>query len=202
VKDFNFKSLHNAMQPAALAFYPDRFDNLLIRISADNTSNTLHFLNEKWKSFFPSYPFEYSFLRDDIQRMYEKEAKTSRIIMYVSFMALFIACMGLFGLVLFTIDKRVKEIGLRKIAGASSGRIMMLFNLEFIRRIAVSFLVSCPVIIYFMQKWLENFAYKIKISWWMFALAVLIPLCISIILVSCLTWYTSTRNPAECLRHE
>lgn len=202
VKDFNFKSLHNELQPAALAFYPDRFDNLLIKISTENIPNTLHFLNKKWESFFPQFPFEYSFLSDNFQKMYEKEAKTSRIIKYISFMALFIACIGLFGLVLFTIDRRVKEIGLRKIAGASSGTIMLLFNMEFIKRIIISFIVSCPVIIYFMQKWLDNFAFRIRINWWMIALAGLIPLSMSIILVSWLTWYASTRNPAECLRHE
>jgi putative ABC transport system permease protein len=202
VKDFNFKSLHNALEPTAIAFYPDRFDNLLIRISTENIPGTLHFLDKKWESFFPQYPFVYSFLRDDFQKMYEKETKTYRIIKYVSFMALFIACIGLFGLVLFTIDRRVKEIGLRKIAGASSGTIILFFNMEFIGRILVSFILSCPTVYFFMQKWIRNFAYRIDISWWMYAFAGLIPLVMSVIMVSWLTWYASTRNPAECLRHE
>jgi len=202
VRDFNFKSLHNSLGPAALAYYSEQFDNLMIRISTENIPKTLEFLNKKWESLFPHCPFEFSFLSDDFQRMYEKETKTSRIIMYVSFMALFIACIGLFGLVVFTIDRRVKEIGLRKVAGASSGNIMLLFNMEFIKRILVSLILSCPIIFYFMHKWLNNFAFRIRISWWMFALAVFIPLGMSIVIVSWLTWYTSTRNPAECLRHE
>jgi len=202
VRDFNFKSLHNAMEPAALTYYYERLDNLLIRISTENIPKTIDFLNKKWESFFPQFPFDFVFLSDDFQKLYEKETKTSRVIMYVSFMALFIAIIGLFGLVLFTVDRRVKEIGLRKIAGATSGTIMLLFNMEFIRRIMLSFLVSCPIIVYFMHKWLENFAYRINISWWMYVIAVSIPLTLSVILVSWLTWYASTRNPADCLRHE
>jgi putative ABC transport system permease protein len=202
IRDFNFKSLHNLLEPAALTNFPERLDNLMIRISTENIPKTIEFLNKKWESFFPQYPFDFTFLSEDFQKLYEKEVKTSRIIMYVSFMALFIACIGLFGLVLFTVDRRVKEIGLRKIAGASSGTIMLLFNMEFVRRILISFLVAYPIIIYFMQKWLQNFAYRINISWWMFAFALLIPLGLSTILVSWLTWYASTRNPADCLRHE
>jgi putative ABC transport system permease protein len=202
VSDFNFKSLHNKLGPAALVYFPEVFDNLMIRISTENIPKTIGYLTRKWESLFPQYPFEFTFLSDDFQKMYEKEMKTSRIIMYVSFMALFIACIGLFGLVLFTVDRRVREIGLRKVAGASSGSIILLFNLEFIRRILVSFVISCPVVLYFMQKWLEDFAYRTKISWWMFALAGIIPLGTSVILVCWLTWYSSTRNPADCLRHE
>jgi putative ABC transport system permease protein len=202
VRDFNFKSLHNALEPAALTFYPELFDNLMLKISTGNIPGTLDFLKRKWESFFPQYPFEYSFLSDDFQKMYEKDNTIFRIITYVSLMALFIACIGLFGLVLFSIDQRVKEVGIRKVSGASSGIILLLFNMEFIKRILVSFIISCPIIIYFMQNWLDNFAYRIKLSWWMFAFSGLITLVLSITIVTLLTFYTSTRNPAECLRSE
>lgn len=202
VRDFNFKSLHNSLEPAALTFYPGLFDNLMLKISTENIPNTLDFLKRKWENIFPQYPFEYSFLSDDFQKMYEKDNTTFRIITYVSLMALFIACIGLFGLVLFSIDQRVKEIGIRKISGASSGIILLLFNMEFIKRILVSFIISCPIIIYFMQNWLDNFAYRIKLNWWMFAFSGLITLVLSITIVTLLTFYTSTRNPAECLRSE
>ncbi len=202
VRDFNFKSLHNALEPAALTFYPELFDNLMLKISTGNIPGTLDFLKRKWESLFPQYPFEYSFLSDDFQKMYEKDNTTFRIITYVSLMALFIACIGLFGLVLFSIDQRVKEIGIRKVSGASSGIILLLFNMEFIKRILVSFIISCPIIIYFMQNWLDNFAYRIKLSWWMFAFSGIITLVLSITIVTLLTFYTSTRNPAECLRSE
>jgi len=200
IKDFNFKSLHNEIKPAALTFYPKLFDNLLLKISAENIPNTLDFLKRKWESFFPQYPFEYSFLSDDFQKMYKKETATFMIITYVSLMALFIACMGLFGLVLFSIDQRVKEIGIRKVTGASSGIILLLFNMEFNKRILISFIISCPIIVYVMQRWLENFAFRIDLHWWMFAFSGLLTLGLSIVIVTLLTFYTSTRNPAECLR--
>jgi putative ABC transport system permease protein len=202
VRDFNFKSLHTVLEPVALTFYPELFDNLMLKISAEGIPNTLDFLKKKWVSLFPQYPFEYSFLSDDFQKMYEKDNSTFRIITYVSLMALFIACIGLFGLVLFSIDQRVKEIGIRKVSGASSGIILLLFNMEFIKRILVSFIISCPIIIYFMQNWLENFAYRTELSLWMLAFSGLITLVLSITIVTLLTFYTSTRNPAECLRSE
>jgi putative ABC transport system permease protein len=202
VRDFNFKSLHTSLEPVALTFYPELFDNLMLKISTENVSNTIDFLKRRWVSFFPQYPFEYSFLSDDFQKMYEKDNSTFRIITYVSLMALFIACIGLFGLVLFSIDQRVKEIGIRKVSGASSGIILLMFNMEFIKRIFVSFIISCPIIIYFMQNWLDNFAYRVELSLWMLAFPGLLTLVISITIVTMLTFYTSTRNPSECLRSE
>lgn len=202
IKDFNFKSLHNEINPLALTFYPEVFDNLMIKISTENILNTLDFLKNKWESLFPQYPFEYTFLNDDFQKMYQTETTTSRIIGYISLIALFIACIGLFGLVFFTIDSRIKEIGLRKVAGSTTGRIVMMINLEFIKWILVSFVISCPVIIYFMNKWLENFAYRIHLHLWIFVIAGLITIIISLLTVSWHTFSAATKNPVDCLRHE
>jgi len=202
IKDFNFKSLHNEINPLALIFFPDVFDNLMIKISTENIPNTLDFLKNKWESLFPQYPFEYSFLSDDFHKMYQKETTTSRIISYISLIALFIACLGLFGLAFFTIDSRIKEIGLRKVAGSTTRRIIMMINLEFIRWILVSFVISCPIIIYFMNKWLENFAYRIHLNLWIFMVAGLITIIISLLTVSWHTWHAATRNPVDCLKHE
>ena len=202
IKDFNFKSLHNELKPAALAYYPEEFDNLMIKISAEDIPNTLDFLKNKWESLFPQYPFEFTFLNDDFQKMYKKETTTSLIITYISFMALFVSCIGLFGLVLFTIDSRIKEIGIRKIAGSTAGRIVIVLNIEFVKWILVSFIIACPIILYSMQKWLENFAYRINLSWWIFAFAGLITVIISLLTVSWHTWNTATKNPVDCLKHE
>ena len=202
VKNFNFKSLRNELKPVALTFYPSLFDNLMIKISAENIPNTLDFLKKKWESLFPGYPFEFTFLSDDFQKMYKKETTTSLIITYISLMALFVSSIGLFGLVLFTIDSRIKEIGIRKVAGSTTGKIIILLNLEFIRSILISFILACPVIIYFMQKWLENFAYRINLSWWIIASAGMITIITSLLTVSWHTWNIATMNPVDCLRHE
>jgi putative ABC transport system permease protein len=202
VKDFNFKSLHHELRPVALTFYPSLFDNLMIKLSAENIHNTLDYLKKTWDNLFPQYPFEFTFLNDDFQKMYKKETTSSLIITYISFLALFVSCIGLFGLVLFTIDSRIKEIGIRKVAGSTTGRIVLMLNLEYIKWILVSFIIACPVIIYSMQKWLQNFAYRINISWWIFVSAGLITIFISLLTVSWHTWNTATKNPVDCLRHE
>lgn len=202
IKDFNFKSLHNELKPAALTYYPEVFDNLLIKMSPENISQTLDFLKKKWESLFPQYPFEFTFLSDDFQKMYKKETTTALIITYISVMALFVSCIGLFGLVLFTIDTRIKEIGIRKAAGSTTKRIVIMLNLELIKWILVSFIISCPVIIYSMNKWLENFAYRINLSWWIFVFAGLITVIISLLTVSWHTWSVATKNPVDCLKHE
>jgi putative ABC transport system permease protein len=202
VKDFNFKSLHNEIKPAALAYYPEQFDNLLIKLSAENITAALDFLKKKWESLFPQYPFEYTFLNDDFQKMYKKETTTSLILTYISLMALFVSCIGLFGLVLFTIDNRIKEIGLRKVAGSTSWKIVAMLNMEYTKWILVSFIIACPVIIFSMHEWLQNFAYRVNISWWMFALAFIITIIISLLTVSWHTLKTASKNPVECLRHE
>lgn len=202
VKDFNFKSLHNRLEPMAITYYPKAFDKLLVKISANNIPEALDFLKRKWETLFHLNSFEYSFLNDDFQKMYKKEATVSGIISYVSLLALLISCIGLFGLVLFTIDSRIKEIGLRKVAGSTTGRIVLMLNLEFIRWILLSFIISCPVIFYFMHSWLEKFAYRINLDWWIFAVAGMITLIISFLTVSWHTWKFATKNPVECLKHE
>ncbi len=202
VKDFNFKSLHNEIEPVAIVFYPNLFDNLMIKISTENVPGTLDLLRDTWESLFPISPFEYSFLNDDFQKLYEKETMTLKIFTYVSIISLFISCIGLFGLVLFTIDRRIREIGLRKLSGSTSFGIVIMLNLEFFKWILVSFVISCPIIIYFMQKWLENFAYRINLSCWMLASAGIITIIMSLLTVSWQTWYTASKNPADCLKHE
>jgi putative ABC transport system permease protein len=202
VKDFNFKSLHSKIEPLALAYRPELFDNLMIKISTENIIGTINFLREKWESLYPNTIFEFSFLSEDFQKLYEKETMTQRIITSVSLLSLFISCIGLFGLAVFTTDRRIKEIGLRKAAGSTSGGIVIMLNLEFIKWIFISFMIACPVVIYFMKKWLESFAYRINLSWWIFALAGLITIIISLLTVSWHTWNIATKNPVDCLKHE
>ena len=202
IKDFNFKSLHNELKPVALTYYPEEFDNLMIKISALNIPFALDFLKEKWESLFPQYPFEFTFLSDDFQKMYQKETTMAVIITYISLIALFVSCIGLFGLVLFTIDNRIKEIGIRKVAGSTTGKIVIMLNLEFIKWIILSFVIACPIIIFSMHKWLEHFAYRINLSWWIFVLAGIVTITISLLTVSWHTWHTATKNPVDCLRHE
>ncbi len=202
VRNFNFKSLHTEVEPVAIVAYPDLFDHILVKIRTENITGTLNFLQGKWKSLFPQIPFGYSFLSDDFQRLYENEMRSLRIVTCISIISLFITCIGLFGFVLFTINRKRKEIGLRKVAGSSSTGILLRLNLEFIRWIAIAFLISCPAVIWLMHRWLMNFAYHVGISWWILALSGIITMVVSLLTVSWLTSYTASRNPVDCLRHE
>jgi putative ABC transport system permease protein len=202
VRDFNFKSLHNSIEPVVIVCYPLLFDNLMIKISAQDIPATISLLQEKWKGIYPQMPFEYSFLNDDFQKMYDKENRTLKMITWISVMSLFISCVGLFGLVLFTLDCRVKEIGLRKAAGSTSARIVLMLNLEFIRWIIVSFIISCPIVVFIMHKWLKTFAFRITLQWWMFAAAGILTVLMSLLTVSWHTLKVASTNPADCLKHE
>lgn len=202
VKDFNFKSLHNELKPAAITFYPAIFDHLMIKVSASNIKGVVDYIRKTWEGMFPLYPFEYTFLNDDFQKMYIKEIQTSKILTSIAILALFVSCIGLFGLVLFTIDSKTKEIGIRKVAGSTTGGMMLKLNIEFVRLLLVAFIIACPVILLIMRKWLQGFAYRISISWWVFAAAGLITVILSLLTVSWHTWKSANQNPVKCLRHE
>jgi Predicted permease. len=202
VKDFNFRSLFSEMEPVALTFFPEVFDNMMIRISGENIPKTIDFLQKKWESLYPRSLFEFSFLSDQFQKLYEKENLTLKLITWISIFSLFISCIGLLGLVLFTIDRRIKEIGIRKISGSTSAEIILMLNMEFFRWILAAFLISVPIVVFFMHKWLQTFAYRIRIPWWMIVFAGVFVLFLSLLTISWNTLYTATRNPADCLRHE
>lgn len=121
---------------------------------------------------------------------------------YISLLALIVSCIGLFGLVFFTIDSRSREIGIRKVSGSTTGKIVLMLNLEYCKWVLASFIIACPVIGLIMMFWLRSFAYRIGLKWWIFGLAGLITFMISLLTVSWHTWKTSSRNPVECLRHE
>jgi putative ABC transport system permease protein len=175
---------------------------MMVRISSENIPKTIDLLEKKWKSLYPRTLFEFSFLSDQFQKLYDKENLTLKLITWVSAFSLFISCIGLLGLVLFTIDHKIREIGIRKVSGSSSGEIIVLLNLEFVRWILAAFLISVPLILIFMHKWLQGFAYRIGIPWWMIVFACVVVLLLSLLTISWLTLYTATRNPADCLRHE
>ena len=202
VKNFNFKSLHYEIEPAAITFYPALFDHLMVKTSASNIQGVVDYVRKIWDDMFPVYPFEYTFLNDDFQKMYVKEMQTSKILTSIAMLALFVSCIGLFGLVLFTIDSKTKEIGIRKVAGSTTGGMMLKLNIEFVRLLIIAFVIACPVILFLMKKWLQSFAYHIGISWWIFATAGLITIILSLLTVSWHTWDSANQNPVKCLRHD
>jgi putative ABC transport system permease protein len=205
VEDFNFNSLHYEIEPAILWNTPDKVGLSSIHFTANNKTdigNYMSFLKSEWEKLDVSKPFEYEFMDDRLASMYKKDMVLAKSIISFSMFAIFIACLGIFGLLTYIMEMKVKEIGIRKVNGAKVLEILKLVNLDLVKWISIAFVIATPVAYFAMNKWLENFAYKTSLSWWIFALAGLLALGIALLTVSWQSWRAATRNPVESLRYE
>ncbi|HKZ67366.1 MAG TPA: FtsX-like permease family protein, partial [Chitinophagaceae bacterium] len=171
-------------------------------LKTNDYSRLLGGIEKSWIKLNPGTPFVYSFLDQDFQRNYEKEQRTSRIVVYFTFIAILIACLGLFGLAAFSAEQRTKEIGIRKVLGASVANVTALLSKDFVRLVLVAIVIASPVAWYGMNKWLQGFAYRIEISWWMFAVAGLLAVMVALITVSFQAIKAAIANPVKSLRTE
>jgi putative ABC transport system permease protein len=203
VENFHYESLHSAVSPIILYNAPSDFNRVSIRVSPANLANTIAFIEKTWEQYNTSgSPFEYQFIDEQFAQLYQAEEYTKAIFSYFMALAIFIAVMGLFGLSLFVLDRRTKEIGVRKVNGAKISELLTMLNKDFIKWVASSFVIATPIAWFVMHKWLESFAYKTNLSWWIFALAGLLALGIALLTVSWQSWRAATRNPVEALRYE
>ena len=201
VKDIHFESYYKSIRPFAILF--DRFHNYVsVRVKPGNMSASLNFIKEKWMSSYPDAPFNYSFLDKKFEAQYQREASLKTFILLFTEIAIFIAMMGLFAIALYISKQRAKEIGIRKVNGAKVSEVIGMLNKDFVKWIAIAFVVATPVAYYAMLKWLEGFAYKTTLSWWVFALSGLLALVIALLTVSWQSWKAATRNPVDSLRYE
>ncbi len=162
----------------------------------------MQFLGELYEKVNPGVPFDYSFLEDDIGELYEGEKRLSTIYSLFTGFAIIITMIGLFTITLYDTFRRTKEIGIRKVNGAKRWEVMALLNMDFLKWVAAAFVISIPVAWYAMDRWLQNFAYRTDLSWWIFALAGLFALVVALITVSIQSWLAASQNPAESLRDE
>ncbi|MFA5418019.1 MAG: ABC transporter permease [Bacteroidales bacterium] len=203
VEDFNFEPVQNSIQPVALLCDPsDALWIANIRLSSNDLKGSVRYIESVFNALKPDSPFRYSFADDRIATYYEKEVRFSKLSTIFSIVNILISCIGLIGLVLFAINGRIKEIGIRKVNGAKISEILAMLNRDFVKWVAIAFVVATPIAWYAMNKWLENFAYKTELSWWIFALAGLLALGIALLTVSWQSWKAATRNPVEALRYE
>ncbi len=202
VNDFNFKSLHENVEPLFLYINEGSSNYLTLKLDTRNVTNTISFTEQQWNNLIPNSPFEYFFYDSFYNQLYQKEARFSQIIFIFSCIAILIACLGIFGLATFLSETRIKEIGIRKVNGAKISEILTMLNKDFVKWVVIAFVIATPVAYYAMNKWLENFAYKTELSWWIFALAGLLALGIALLTVSWQSWKAATRNPVEALRYE
>jgi len=201
-KDFHFRSLREKIDPLVLVIAPGWFTDVYIRMKPENVPETLAFVEKTIKEFAPDFPFEYSFLDEDIDNLYKTEQRIGRLVRYGTFLAIFIACLGLFGLASFTAEKRTKEIGIRKVLGASVSGIVLLLTKEFTKWVMVANLIAWPIAYFVMSQWLQNFAYHVNIGIGTFLLSAALALVIALITVSFQAVKTAASNPADSLRYE
>ena len=200
LKDFHFQSLHNKIEPLIMQLNAGNF--CMIRIRPDKITSTVDYINKTIKSYNLPYKINVRFLENDYENLYRTERRMGKIFGYFSLLAIIISCLGLIGLSSFMAERRTKEIGIRKINGAKSIEIFSLLSGEYILWVSISIMIACPVAWYLMNKWLQNFAYRINISWWVFALAGVIALLIALLTVSWQSYRAAGKNPVEALRYE
>ena len=202
VKDFHFQSLHNKINPISFKFNPGWLRWLYVRIKPDDIQATIGFMKNTWNGIVPDYPFEYHFLDESFEELYKSEQQMSAITNYFTILGIFIACLGLFGLAAFMAERRTKEIGIRKVLGASVPKLIYLLSSEFAKLVLVANIVAWPVAYFVAHQWLQNFAYRTNIHVGMFLMAAALSLFIALATVSFKALKTATANPAKALRYE
>ncbi|UFH54225.1 ABC transporter permease [Spirosoma sp. KNUC1025] len=203
LKDFHYENLHQTIEPFTFLLnrQPD-FNYIIVHVNTANMENVLGFLEQKWKALRPDEPFSYTFLNEDFQKNYEAEARTSRIVSYFTAISILISCLGLFGLAAFAAQQRTKEIGVRKVLGASVTNIVLLLSRDFLALVVIAILIATPIGWWAMNKWLQNFAYKIDIPWWIFVVSGVLAITIAFITVSFQSIKAALVNPVKSLKTE
>ena len=206
VKDYHYESLHQQVRPMALflsgGYYKQTESYISVRFNTTNVSETIKYIENTWNSFAMNKPFEFSFLDEDYNNLYRNEKQIRKLFTIFSLLALFIACLGLFGLASFIADRKTKEIGIRKVMGASISSLVVKFSNEFAKWVLLSNLIAWPVSWFVMNKWLQNFSYRIEIGWWMFLLAGALALVIAVLTVSYQAIKAAMADPVKSLRYE
>jgi len=203
VKDFNFASQQDAIAPLFISFTEEEEAwTINIKISSLNIPSTIKQIEAIWAEMSPADPFEYKFIDDLFNEQYNSEDRLTKLLGYFAIFSIFIACLGLFGLISFIAEQRTKEIGVRKANGANMKNIIMLFSKEFIQLIIISGIVAIPLSYYVLSKWLQNFAYVTKLSWWVFAVSIIIAIVVSSLSVFYRAYRAASQNPVDALRYE
>ncbi|GAB3162848.1 ABC transporter permease [Telluribacter humicola] len=202
VKDFNYKSLHQKIEPAVMHIYPEIYTSIVVRVRPENMAATLEFLENKWKGLAPDWPFEYNFIDEQYAELYQAEQVFAKLFGLFTALSILIASMGLFGLASFMVQQRFKEIGVRKVLGASITGIVTLLSKDFLKLVLIAILIATPIAWYAMTRWLEDFAYKIAMPWWVFAVAGLLVVLVALATVSFQSVKAALMNPVKSLRSE
>jgi putative ABC transport system permease protein len=202
-KNFNFNSLQYKIEPMFMVRAQHwNFRNISVKINGNNTTTAIAFIKSKWDSIYPDYPFEYQFLDDHFNEVYKADNQVSQIVGILAGLAIFISCLGLFGLASHSAERRVKEIGVRKVLGASVQNITLLLSVNFLKLVLIANIIAWPVAWLAMHHWLQGFAYHISIQWWIFIIAGIVSILIAFFTVSFQSIKAAVANPVKSLRSE
>ncbi|MGN6534050.1 MAG: FtsX-like permease family protein, partial [Ginsengibacter sp.] len=207
VKDFHFESLHQAITPLVFVLpapAPNQtfYNYISMKVSGNNINSALNTIKNTWERFVPDLPYQYTFFDENFSKLYQSEQRQETIFTTFACIAIFIACLGLLGLSAFSISQRIKEIGVRKVLGASTGNIVKLISKDFLLLVVIAAIIAFPVAWYAMNRWLQDFAYRINIAWWVFIFAAVIALLIAFATISFQAIKAATSNPVKSLRSE
>jgi len=202
VEDYHIMSLHNTIEPLLITNTREDFEALIIRLGPGDVSATLGSLQARWDSVVPGLPFDYFFLDQEFDSQYRAEERLSRIFAYFSLLAIFIACLGLFGMTAYSAEQRTKEIGIRKVLGASAGQLVLMLNREFTALVILANLAAWPLVYWFARRWLEDFAYRTPLNLSVFLLCALAVFTIGILTVSYQSIKSANTDPVDSLKYE
>jgi putative ABC transport system permease protein len=204
IKDFHTGSLHRPINPVILAMKPDHpyTKVVLVRMQTTAVLETVAAIEQAWKQFFPGLPLTVSFLDEQYEALYQRESRLRNVISIFSFLAILIGALGLLGLATFATEQRTKEVGIRKVLGASVPTILLLLSKDFMRLVLWANLLAWPLAWWGMREWLQNYAYRIELNLWLFVLPSLLVLLIALLTVGLKTWRAARANPVKSLRYE
>ncbi|MBI1783262.1 MAG: FtsX-like permease family protein, partial [Sphingobacteriales bacterium] len=202
VKDFNDRSLHSGLAPLLMATNSTMYRQASIKLSNTNIASSMEGIKKIWEHTFPDYVYEYHFLDEKIAGFYKQENQLSQLYKIFAAIAIFLSCLGLYGLASFMAAQRIKEVGIRKVLGASPGNIVYLFSREFVILIVIAFVIAAPIAWYYMHQWLQDYAYRVTISLWLFAAGGLAAIFIALVTISFQAIRAALTNPVKSLRTE
>jgi putative ABC transport system permease protein len=202
MKNFHFRSLQEEIKPLSMRIEPGGCNLVSIKVAAANLPKTIAAVEKKWKTLIPDRPFNYYFLDEFFNRQYRSQVQFGHLFLNFAILAIFISCLGLLGLASYSTVQRTKEIGIRKVMGASVSNIVNLLSIDFLKLVFISFIIAAPLAWYFMHQWLKDFAYRININWWIFLVAGVTAVLVALFTISFQAIKAAIANPVESLRTE
>ena len=202
VSDFHTASLHDAIEPVIMMILPQFYYDVGVKVGTSDLTKAIAVVERNWVELYPEYNFSYEFLDDRLENLYKRDARIFTLFKVFACISIFIGCLGLYGLISFMASQKLKEVGIRKVLGASVASIMVLFSKEFVKLIIIAFFIAAPLAYYFMNQWLEGFAYRISIPWTVYVIGIASTLVIALLTVSYRSAEAARTNPAETLRTE